>query len=170
VRRRGCCGGRKKDQAEKKKIRRKKKQGAEAPTPEKKKTKKKTHRALLAQVDGEAEIGELEGGPLAREQDVLGLDVAVHDPPGVQVVEHAQEGLEHQLHGHLFRQPPAITLQQAKKVAAVAVLEDQDDQIPLFKCGVKGHHVLVPKRSVEAHLAPDLVLVQGADRRHVVAF
>jgi hypothetical protein len=51
---------------------------ASTPQPEKT-TTKKTHRALLAQVDGKPKVRDAQPPP-GRQQGVLGLDVAVHDP------------------------------------------------------------------------------------------
>ena len=56
----------------------------------------------------------------------------MHDGARVQVLQHAQEGVEHHLHRDLLAQAAAVLLQQAEQVAAVGVLLDHDHAVALL--------------------------------------
>lgn len=56
---------------------------------------------------GESEIGDFDGGVvvLVHEENVLGLDIAMHDVPMVEIVDHFQHVLHQRPRLHLVVSP-----------------------------------------------------------------
>ena len=119
----------------------------------------------------EPEVGELHGA-VGREEDVLGLQVAVHDALRVGVLEREQ-GLAHDL-GGLRGREPAVGVEEVAHGPAVHVLHhhvvDAVDGAPV----VDGDDVRVVQRGGGARLAAEPVdepriarqrAVQDLDRR-----
>lgn len=61
------------------------------------------------------------------------LDVSVHDPVGVQVVQGQQEGVQHHLDGLPFVKPAAVLVQQPVQITPFGVLLHQHDITALLQ-------------------------------------
>jgi hypothetical protein len=94
--------------------------------------------SVLREVDGEAEVCELGGRAVVRDEDVLGLDVAVHDADRVQMRDGGDDGADHTTARGRFRAEPRqggaatgrealiiLVVQQPKQVAAVSELQHE---------------------------------------------
>jgi hypothetical protein len=94
--------------------------------------------SVLREVDGEAEVRELGGRAVVRDEDVLGLDVAVHDADRVQMRDGGHDGADHATARGRFRAEPRqrgaaaggealiiLVVQQPKQVAAVGELQHE---------------------------------------------
>ena len=110
----------------------------------------------LARLDehGEAKVGRLEDAGVARraQQEILGLQVAVHHAQLVAVVQHAQHGAEH---GRSLALAVVPSLHNAvEQLAAAAVLHHQVHRARVLVRAVHGDDVLVAGQVVhDGHLA-----------------
>jgi hypothetical protein len=75
--------------------------------------------------------------PLKIKQYVLRLDIPIHDPPGVQVL-NAQKYLHKVEAGHVLGHPP-ILLDIGEELATWAVLHHEGYEIPGLEGVSKGH-------------------------------
>mmetsp|Transcript_30608 Transcript_30608/g.90784 ORF Transcript_30608/g.90784 Transcript_30608/m.90784 type:complete len:313 (-) Transcript_30608:916-1854(-) len=125
------------------------------------------HRTLLAQVDCQAKVAQLELHR-PREEHVFWLDISVHDAVCVEVLEDAQERVQHQLDCRFLRQLPAIPVQQHEQVARLCKFLDQHHLVALLERREQRDDVFMLQRGMELDLAVNLVAVQLAQVGHVV--
>mmetsp|Transcript_278 Transcript_278/g.868 ORF Transcript_278/g.868 Transcript_278/m.868 type:complete len:597 (-) Transcript_278:1548-3338(-) len=107
-----------------------------------------------AAVHREAEVGDLHGGVGARvlEQDVLGLDVPMHDAVLVEVAD----GVEQDVHcaGSLLLREPGLRNHAVEQLAALAELGDEVEvRGVVVEEGHEAHDVGVPHPALRGHLA-----------------
>lgn len=78
---------------------------------------------------GESEIGDFDGGVvvLVHEENVLGLDIAMHNVPMVQIVDHFQHVLHERPRLHLVVSP-----QFDDSVEEIAARHELHDNIQVF--------------------------------------
>ena len=78
---------------------------------------------------GESEIGDFDGGVvvLVHEENVLGLDIAMHNVPMVQIVDHFQHVLHERTRLHLVVSP-----QFDDSVEEIAARYELHDNIQVF--------------------------------------
>jgi hypothetical protein len=108
----------------------------------------------------EAEVGEV--GVLAAEQDVGGLDVAVHQPDGVRGVQRGADLRADR--GDAVGRQQAVARQQPLEVDALDVAHHEVEVAVLLAGGVDRHHVRVVDRRGHPRLALEPLAEAGVAR------
>ncbi|KAH9831296.1 cercosporin toxin biosynthesis protein, partial [Teratosphaeria destructans] len=110
---------------------------------------------VVGRVHRPAEIGDLDLAVQADE-DVLGLDVAVHDVLAVQVAQRARH-LRDVLRGLPLREALGLA-QVLVQLALARELEDQEDALGVVEVAVQAQDVGVREVGLDLDLASDLLL------------
>lgn len=84
----------------------------------------------------QAEIKNLDGLPIALDQDVLGLEIAVNDGMQVQIVQTVEDA-QHNARGFLLRDHAACA-DIVEEIAFSDVLEDEGERDTVAECSVEG--------------------------------